>query len=269
MLNSQREQRIIELLQEHDVMTVKALSDALSVSAATVRRDLQTLHEKGLLRRVRGGATLRSLHRVEPLFHDKESWNHEAKQLIAERALEMINDHERIYLDGGSTILLLARLLDERQDLTVVTNSLMAADQLMGSKHRVILVGGEVRSLSRTLVGPLSESVIRELYVDKAFMGTIGFMPSDGISTTEPAEAFTKTCVMRHANEVILLVDSSKIGVPSFARSGGIDDLDVLVTEKIGFELREEVEQQGVRVVLTNPVEQKTVASGESIRGTS
>src|ERR1035437_857416 len=102
--------------------------------------------------RIRGGATLKTLNRIEPLFQDKETQNSEAKAAIAAKALELIDDHALVYLDGGSTVLMLARLLDQRQDLTVVTNSLMAAAALMSTNHRLILVGGEFRPISRTLV---------------------------------------------------------------------------------------------------------------------
>ena len=89
-------------------------------------------------------------------------------------------------------MLSLARLLDRRRDLTVVTNSLMAAATLMTLPHRLILVGGEFRPISRTLVGPLTASVIQSVHVNKAFMGTIGFTFRDGMTTTDPQEAFTK-----------------------------------------------------------------------------
>ena len=197
-----------------------------------------------------GGATLGRTIRSEPLFQDKQSLHSQAKQAIAAAALALIEDHDRIYLDGGSTVLALARLLDRRRDLTIVTNSLMAAETLMTSGHTLILVGGEFRPLSRTVVGPLTLSVIQSVRVDKAFMGTIGFTLEDGMSTTNPNEAFTKECVMKRASQVILLADSSKLGVPSFARSGAVEDIDVLVTDGLPSPLRSEMEALGIRVIV-------------------
>ena len=250
MLTAEREQRIVELLQRSAVLSVAELSRQLEVSPATVRRDLQSMHERNLLRRVRGGATLRSLMRAEPLFQDKEARHREAKEAIAAAALELIEDHDRIYLDGGSTLLMLARLLERRAGLTVVTNSLMAASPLMNSSHRLILVGGEFRALSRTLVGPLTASVINGIHVNKAFMGTIGFTVEDGMTTTDPQEAFTKECIMQRADQVILLADSSKLGAPSFARSGRAEDIDLLVTERIDRQFEADLEAIGIEVVL-------------------
>ena len=200
--------------------------------------------------RIHGGATLEGISRIEPVFDDKRSRNTAAKLLIAERALEMINDGDQIYLDGGSTILMLASLLDRKRNLTIVTNSLIAAAELMSTEHKLILVGGEFRSLSRTLVGPLSAPIINSLHVDQAFMGTIGFTVEDGMTTTDPNEAFTKEQIMQRARQVILLADSSKIGLASFARSGGVEDITTLITEAIETDLKNEMESHGIQVLI-------------------
>lgn len=252
LLNAERETRILALVGDAHARTVAELARELGVSAATVRRDLQSLHERKLLQRVRGGATHAPMTLVEPLFQDKEDLNAEAKQRIAQQAFELVHDHDLIYLDGGSTILMLARLLERRRDLTVVTNSLMAAAALMTTPHRLILVGGEFRGLSRTVVGPLTSSVIQSLRVDKAFMGTIGFTVADGMMTTDPAEAFTKEQVMGRANRVILLADGSKLGVPSLARSGRAEDIDVLITDAIADTMRRDLELLGIEVLLAS-----------------
>ena len=253
LLTAEREERILQLLRGARVMTVAALSRALEVSEATIRRDLQSMDERSLLTRVRGGASLNPLTRVEPLFADKEGKNTDEKQHIGRAALQLVDDHDTIYLDGGSTILAFAQMLSERRGLTIVTNSLMAAASLMNSDHRLILVGGEFRTLSRTLVGPLTLPIISTLNVDKAFMGTIGLTIPDGMTTTDPGEAFTKEQIMRRANQVILLADHTKLGVPSFARSGDISDIDILVTDAIDEQLSTELENCGVRVIVADP----------------
>jgi DeoR/GlpR family transcriptional regulator of sugar metabolism len=246
---AEREKRILELLRDSTVVSVADLERDLEVSAATIRRDLGSMHERKLLERVRGGATLGSFFRVEPRFQDKQTKHAASKRRIAELAFGLVDDHDRIYLDGGSTVLMLARLLAERRELTIVTNSLVAAEPLIHTGHRLILVGGEFRPLSRTLVGPLTRSVIESIHVDKAFMGTIGFTVEDGMTTTDPNEAFTKERVMRKANQVILLADSSKLGVPSFARSGTVADIDILVTEAITPAMSAELEAIGIQVL--------------------
>ena len=252
MLASERESRILELLSGTQGRSIHDLSAALDVSMATVRRDLAEMEHRRLLTRVRGGATLVPARRIEPLFAAKETENREAKERIARAALGLVEDHDVIYLDGGSTVLMLARLLVQCRDLTVVTNSLMAAAQLMESGHHLILCGGEFRALSRTLVGPLSKPILESIAVDKAFMGTIGFTLSDGMSTTDANEAFTKEQVMRRAKQVILLADHSKFGTRSLIRCGLDRPLDVLITDAIDDKLRQALADLGTDVIVSD-----------------
>lgn len=229
-LGPERERLILELLG-NNARSISELSEKVGVSEATIRRDLDSLETQGLLKRVHGGAAISGPGRREPLFHEKTEIRAEEKKDIAAKALELIGDSETVFIDGGSTALALARLLDSKKNLIVVTNSLMAAAELMESPHKLIIVGGEFRALSRTLVGPLTSHIISSLRIDKAFLGTIGFTVEDGISTTDPAEAYTKELIMKRSAKVIVLADSGKIGVPSFARSGGISDINTLITD--------------------------------------
>ena len=250
MKGALRHKEILKLLSRSTELSVIEFSEQLSVSEATVRRDLHKLESIGKLKRTHGGATLVGIFRSEPQFNDKQSLNSDAKDAIALAALELVDDGDRIYLDGGSTLLALARVLDRRRDLTIVTNSLITAAELMDTAHRLILVGGEFRALSRTLVGPLTAPLINSLHVDKAFMGTIGFTLEQGMTTTEPAEAFTKEQVMKRANQVVLLADSNKIGVSSFARSGTLDDIDMLITETANDDFQQSLDTFGIELII-------------------
>lgn len=231
LLSPEREKLIVDSLAG-GVRTIAELSSRLGVSEATVRRDLQSLEERRLVRRVHGGAEpVRRSGAGELLFNEKTSLHAAEKELIAERALDYIQDNDAIFLDGGSTVLALARKLKLRKNLTVVTNSLMAASELMETSHRLILLGGEFRARSRTLVGPLTSRVLESLAIHTAFLGTMGFTVESGISTSDPNEAYTKELVMKRAAQVILLADSSKLGTPSLAGSGCTDDIDLLITD--------------------------------------
>lgn len=232
LLLPEREQLILQLLGD-EVRTIAELSEQLQVSGATVRRDLLELEAQGKVTRVHGGAIRSTFPRAEPFFEEKAVLNTDAKSKIAENALKFIQNSETIFLDGGSTVLGLAKILSKKRDvtITVVTNSLMAAAELMESGHKLILIGGEFRPLSRTIVGVLTAHTVNCLHIDKAFLGTIGFSLEEGISTTDPNEAYTKELIMKRAAKVILMADSSKLGIPSFATSGTISDIDVIVTD--------------------------------------
>lgn len=231
-LAPRRLENLRALIRDSGVIRVEDICEKLQVSAATVRRDLDQLERNGAIRRVHGGAVSVESRLDEPLFEDKTSLAAREKRTIAEAALEFVGPDETIYLDGGSTVLELARLLRDRSNLTVVTNSLHAAHELSGRGPRLIVIGGELRRLSQTLVGPLTRLLLQDLHLDKAFMGTMGFTLKEGLSTTDPSEAFTKELVMKQARQVIVLADSSKAGKVSFANAGRWEDVDVLITDK-------------------------------------
>lgn len=252
LLTPEREQLILQLLGDKG-MTIAELSQEIGVSEATVRRDLDSLAVQGKVVRVHGGAMRVAFPRIEPGFSQKASLHADEKASIATRAAALIMDGETIYLDGGSTVFGLVRHLAGKQRLTIVTNSLTAAFELMDSPHRLILVGGECRPISRSLVGPLTAPVIGMLHIDKAFMGTIGFTVNDGASTTDPNEAFTKEQAMKRAEQVVVLADSSKIGVPAFARNGTIADIDILVTDRqLSKRQRKALEEHGIEVLIAD-----------------
>ena len=250
-LAAERREKIRTLVRQRNVVRVDELCEELGVSAATVRRDLGELDLHGQIRRVHGGAIDAGQRLEEQVFDDKASVAAKQKQRIAEQALQFVGANDSVFLDGGSTVLALARLLANRSNITVVTNSLRVAGTLSGRGPRMILVGGELRRISQTFVGSLTQPMIDSLHVDTAFMGTIGLSTAKGLTTTDPREAFTKGLVMHHARRVILLADSSKIGKVSFARFGTLEEADVLITD--GAARRKDTRapgQRGVEIVI-------------------
>lgn len=220
------------LLRERGILRVEELASELGVSPATVRRDLATLEGVGELRRIHGGAVASEGRDEEPLFDDKTSMAAPEKQRIAEAALQLIRPRDTVYLDGGSTVLALARLLTAHTQLTVVTNSLRVALVFSSGGPRMILTGGECRLLSQTFVGPLTRAVLEQMHLDVAFMGTIGVSSEQGLTTTDPAEAFTKEQALARASRTVLLADSSKFSKTSFVRFGTIRALSAVISDK-------------------------------------
>jgi DeoR family fructose operon transcriptional repressor len=245
-----RLENLRRMLRKDHVVRVGELSQQLQVSLATIRRDLDELESLGEIRRVHGGAVGVESRLEEPLFDDKASIAAKEKHRIARAALKYIKPNQTIFLDGGSTVLELARLLRDRSNLTILTNSLRAAIELAACGPRLILIGGELRRLSQTLVGPITRLTLQELQVDKAFMGTMGLSLQEGLTTTDPAEAYTKELVMEHAQEVVLLADHTKVGKISFSRAGQLDRVRVLITDRhIDRKFARELRKRGVVVV--------------------
>jgi len=247
-LAPQRWDDLRALIRQRGVIRVEDLCRELRVSAATVRRDLDELDRMGAIRRVHGGAVSVESRLEEPVFEDKTAQAVREKRRIAKAALEFIEPGDTIYLDGGSTVLELARLLRDRTNITVLTNSVHAAVELAGRGPRLIVVGGELRRLSQTLVGPLTQLILRELHLDKAFMGTIGFSLKEGLTTTDSSEAFTKEIVLGQARRVFVMADGSKAGKVSFACAGRWEQVHTLITDR-PVDFARELTAKGVKIV--------------------
>jgi len=231
-LAAQRLERIRRILQDRGAARVEELGRELGVSEATARRDLAALDRRGQIRRVHGGAVWAEGGLEEPGFHDKTALAAQEKATIAEAALQFVGEADALFLDGGSTVLELARLLRGRNRVTIVTNSLEVVKVLAESGPTVLVTGGEFRRLSRTFVGSLTKPFVDALHVDTAFMGTIGLARDGGLTTTDPREAYTKSLILQRARQVVLLADSTKIGKTSFVRFGSLDDVDVVITDR-------------------------------------
>jgi DeoR/GlpR family transcriptional regulator of sugar metabolism len=249
-LAAARRQRLGALVEARRAIRLEELSAALGVSQATVRRDLNALAAAGRLRRVHGGAIAVDERLDEPHFDVKAAAFAEQKARIAARAVELLGPDDTVYLDSGSTVLAVARLLHGWTRLTVVTNSLPVANELVGRGPRLIVVGGELRATSRALVGPLTRLLLEALHVDRALMGTFAFSLEDGLTTTDPAEAYTKQLVLERAREVLLLAASAKLGTRAFVHAGRLEDVDVLVTDD-GLDERASraIARHGIRVI--------------------
>lgn len=232
VLAPSRHGQLTAYIRARGAVRIDELVREFGVSPATVRRDLEVLESQGRVRRVHGGAVALESRLEEPLFDDKTSIAAREKQRIAQRAWEHIEPGQTIYLDGGSTVLELARLLVNGPDVTVVTNSLRAAIELSGRGPRLILVGGELRRLSQTNVGTLTRTLLDQVHVDKAFMGTMGLALPQGMTTSDPNEAFTKELVMERATEVILMMDHTKAGKVAFARAGDVRNVNRIISDK-------------------------------------
>ena len=245
-----REEKLKALVKAGRIVRVDDLVRDLGVSAATIRRDLESLEKRGALRRVHGGAVAVESNLDEPLFDDKTQIAASEKLRIARAAAALVKPGSSIFLDGGSTILAMVPLLRELTDLTVVTNSLRVAAELAGGGPTLIVVGGELRRRSQTLVGPLTESLLAALHVDTAFIGTIGLDLRNGLTTTDPREAFTKRLILRQAQQIVLLADSSKAGKTSFVSFGAPDQVHVFITDaRTPAALLKALKKKGVRIV--------------------
>jgi DeoR family transcriptional regulator, fructose operon transcriptional repressor len=248
----ERKQKILEYISLRRKATVVELCDLFKVSSATIRNDLRDLEAAGLLVRTHGGAMVKSKTGLEQDMIARGVQNLEAKRLIAEAAVNLVEDGDMIVLDTGSTILELARRLERKRDITVVTNDLAIATILEShDSAKIVFLGGMVRKRFHcTLFHDLtSRGMLSGLTVDKAFMGLNSFSMEKGASTPDLGHAETKKLMISIAAKVVLLFDASKMGRNSFAQFAALEDVDTIVTDTIRESDRKALEDSGIEVI--------------------
>jgi Transcriptional regulators of sugar metabolism len=234
MFEEERKQKILEYIANNARTSVQELCELLNVSQATVRRDLSELEKSNLLKRTHGGAV--ALHSVnfESTYGEREVQFQKEKMLIAKKAADFIEDGDSLIIDSGTTTYYLVPELMRFKDLTVVTNSVLLMQELSFIPNiEIVSVGGNLRRNTMAFTGPLAESVLDRIRVDKAFMATNGVDVVEGLTTPNIVEASIKTKMLSIANQVYVLADHSKIGRVSFAKFGHIKDIDACITTTI------------------------------------
>ncbi|MEU9044698.1 MULTISPECIES: DeoR/GlpR family DNA-binding transcription regulator [unclassified Kitasatospora] len=231
MLKADRTARILAHITEAGSADVHGLAGLLRVSPATVRRDLQELHDQGLLHRTRGGAVTGAVNLELPLRH-KHGKRQAEKRRIALAADRLVPDGAVVGLTGGTTTSELARVLAERGGITIVTNAVnIAADLIVRPDIRLVVVGGLARTTSYELVGPAADRMLAQYHLDIAFIGVDGLTAQEGCTTHDEMEAQTDRAFLRSSARSVVLADSTKIGRVTFARICPLAEVDDLVTD--------------------------------------
>jgi DeoR family fructose operon transcriptional repressor len=234
MYAEERQQLITRTAHRDGRVSVSRLAAELEVASETIRRDLEILDRRGILRRVHGGAVpAESLRLVEVDVPERAATHVAEKERIARAALAHLPvGGGAVILDGGTTAAQLAALLPADPALTVITNSVPAAVALAArSVMPVYLLGGRLRGVTQATVGNEAQSLLGRTRVDVTFLGTNGVTAAHGLSTPDPDEAGTKRAMVAAARRVVALADSSKFGqehLVSFARA---EDVDVIITD--------------------------------------
>ena len=231
MRQSERLSAILEALANDGSVGVTDLATQLDVSAATVRRDLEFLEHQRMLTRTHGGAVAEGVLYELPLRY-KSARHQEEKKRIAAEAATRVADGVAIGLTGGTTTTEVARAVIDRQRLTVVTNALNIASELaIRPNLKLVVTGGYARAESYELVGPLAEQALAGLNLDVVFLGVDGISPTAGITTHHEVEAHTNLALIERARHVVVVTDSSKIGLVAFAQICPIDRVHEVITD--------------------------------------
>jgi DeoR/GlpR family transcriptional regulator of sugar metabolism len=237
LLAEQRRRGILEELERSESVSVAWLSERFGVSDMTIRRDLDALSSRNLLRKVHGGAvpvgTADGKAAVEPHFAQKRDLNRPEKQAIAREATALIEAGDTVAFSAGTTTWTIAAgLRGDPRNLTFVTNSTNIALTLHENGWgQIVLSGGSFRTPSDALVGPYADRTLKTLNADVLFLGAHGVHPDAGLTTPNTAEAETDRCLVEAAQRVVVVADHTKLGVVALAKIVPLSRVDVLVTD--------------------------------------
>ena len=229
MLQIERQEQILDLLSQTPALRIGQIAAALYTSEATVRRDVAILEQKGLLRRVYGGVTLKK----EDMPLELRSQEHAAaKEEIARMAAALIKDGQTVFLDSSSTAQHLLPYLTRFRDLTVVTNSHRAVEVLATAKLRLICTGGDLITRNMAFVGRVAEATLENLCPDIAFISSQGVDERGEITDASEEETALRRVALRRAVRTVFLCDGSKVGKRFFHRLGMLSEMDEIIVDE-------------------------------------
>ncbi len=231
MLAEERRLQLVDWTRDEGRIDAAAAAKKLRVATETVRRDLDVLESRGVLRRVHGGAIALDRFTHEYTMPERENLNPEAKARIAEAAAAFIPEKGCVFVDGGTTTEQLASHLSGKPDLLVVTNNIRLASKIGDSGTKVYVLSGEIRPATLSTVGTRAAEDIDDWNASVAFLGTNGLTPDLRMTAYDTDEASVKKVMMRNSDERILLADHSKFGRTYPANFGHVSELDRVVCD--------------------------------------
>ncbi|MDO5590121.1 MAG: DeoR/GlpR family DNA-binding transcription regulator [Lachnospiraceae bacterium] len=234
MLAEERYGEILRIVNEEKAVTVQKLTELLDTSESTIRRDLTTLHKRGELIKVHGGATA-----IESGYMTRDAelsvrsdLNREAKMKIGKYAATLVKEDDFVYLDAGSSVDMMIDHLTQ-SDAVYVTNSIFHAQKLLQKGFRVCLIGGELKAITEAIVGADAITGLRKYNFTKGFFGTNGVHLNVGYTTPDIAEAMVKEKAMEQCKECFILADADKINQISSVTFSSFEDAKLITTEGI------------------------------------
>ncbi len=258
VLARQRQAYILDRVREDGGVRVADLVRDLGVSDMTIRRDMELLHERGLIEKVHGGATaLPGSALFEPGFAAKSALQEAEKEAIVDAAVTLVEPGTAIGISAGTTTYALARRLADVVGLTVVTNSVRVADVLhdAGRPDQTIIMTGGVRTPSDALVGPFAVAALRSVHVDLVFMGVHGMDAHSGFSSPNMMEAETNRALIEAGGRLVVVADHTKWGQVALSSIARLDQADIVISDTgLEAEAQELLRSRVRELVLVDPL---------------
>jgi DeoR/GlpR family transcriptional regulator of sugar metabolism len=224
-----RHAKLLDIVNSLGRVDVNTLSERLEVSKVTIRKDLDLLEEKGLLKREHGFAVMISSDDI----NNRLAFNYDVKRKIASLAANLVENGETVMIESGSTCALLAEELGtNKRDITIITNSAFIASYIRECPYaKVVLLGGDYQTDSQVVVGPITRKCVESFYVDKLFVGTDGFSEKAGFTGKNHMRTETVRAMAENANKVIVLTESGKFFQQGVVAQFKASEVAVLVTD--------------------------------------
>ncbi len=252
MLALARRSAIADLLRDSGAVTVTEVETRFGVSPMTARRDLQELERQGIARRTHGGAVLPSISAQEDSFAQRVEVATEEKAALAEAAVAMLAPRETVFLDSSSTAYFVARRIVELGlGVTVITNSLPVMDVVAGGETpnvNLIGIGGTLRPLTRSFVGPYAVRTVQGHFADRMFLSVKGVTRDGMLTDADELEAEVKRSMIEQAGEAVLLVDDSKLGARGQNAITKVTDVSTVLASSAPASALEPLRATGVNV---------------------
>jgi DeoR/GlpR family transcriptional regulator of sugar metabolism len=234
LLKEERQQRILEVLQEFKRVTVPELSQRFGISEVTIRRDLHELAQNGRLHRAHRGAIEVSPAPPEAPVIQRMALEQEMKERLARAAASLVQDGDALFIGSGSTTMLFSRMLLGLKRLVVITNAINIAAELAAadSDWTIVLAGGVLRKSELSLLGHITEQTLQEVRVDRIIMGVQALSVEDGWTTDHMPEVQTTRRIVSMASNLVILADASKLGRKAAAFIAPLTRVTTLITNR-------------------------------------
>ncbi len=251
MLQSQRQQIILKLLDQKESIAISELLPLMDVTEMTVRRDLIQLEEKGLLERIRGGATKIQRIDTENLFTQKNIKNKEEKAAIGRTTVELLDENDTVFINSGTTVLQVALQL-KNLSMKLVTNNPKLTMIEYGEKVSLVILGGEFRKESQSIIGDSAMNMLSQMHATKCIIGVDGLSIKHGLTNSAYGETtINRKMIEQSRGKVIVVADHTKIGKVGPFVIAPIEKVDILVTtDGIPEAYLEQLKSIGIQVVI-------------------
>lgn len=252
MLALERQKCILQRINDKGVAHVGDLSRELNVTEETIRRDMAKLEVQGLLVKTYGGAIPSSGSATDFSLEKRKRLNSESKKKIAKRTVDFISEGDTVFLDASTTTFALAKEIKSIKNITVITNSLLTVNELIGHDGIKVIGTGGFAGTNRSFVGNIAEEcILKNYFADKVFFSSKGITHDGGILESNEYECGIKRAMIKNSRVKYYLCDKEKIGGSGYLKLADFDEIDYLITDgKFDKKFKKIIDENKIKTII-------------------